>query len=57
MNNDMNICNLREHIALDRVEWRRKIHIVDPNDWDTRLDLVHTSDKHPRRSDTGVDTI
>lgn len=28
---DMNIFNLSEHIALDRAEWRKRIHTADPN--------------------------
>ena len=28
---DMNIYNLNEHIALDCADWRKRIHTADPN--------------------------
>ena len=34
MKHDMNIYNLTEFIALDRVEWREKIYTADPIDWE-----------------------
>ena len=29
--NDMIKLNLSEHLALDRTQWRKKIHVVDPD--------------------------
>ena len=29
--NDMIELNLGEHLALDRVQWRKRIHVADPN--------------------------
>ena len=34
---DLRKCNLSEDLAQDRLEWRNKIHVIDPNIVGTRL--------------------
>lgn len=34
---DMKKCHLSEDLAPDRMEWRSRIHVVDPNIIGTRL--------------------
>ena len=29
--NDMSGLNLNQYLALDRTQWRKKIHVADPN--------------------------
>lgn len=38
--NNIGIMNMTEHIALDRAEWRHKIHVACPNDLGLRLGFV-----------------
>lgn len=36
----MTLLSLSDQIALDRVQWKKGILVVNPIDWDTRLGLV-----------------
>lgn len=40
VNKDMNLFNLVEHIALDRVIWQQIIHVTYSPNCDTRLSLI-----------------
>lgn len=35
--NDLIACSLSDDLALDRLEWRKRIHVADPRKWDKGL--------------------
>lgn len=43
--NDFKALNLTDKVVLDQTEWKRKIHIADPNYWDQYIEQLKKKKK------------